>query len=94
MGDSRGIDHKLLSPGEAVKKYIKSGTQVALGGFTITRNPMAIVYEIARQIIRDLHLVFLGTLMKSTTLFFMGLCDRKLLCHGLRNSMPRGRFTT
>ncbi|MBN1381740.1 MAG: CoA transferase subunit A [Deltaproteobacteria bacterium] len=51
------IEDKLMNLGEAVERFIKSGSQIALGGFTITRNPMAIAYEIARQNVRDLHLV-------------------------------------
>lgn len=51
------IKDKLMTPEEAVRKMIKSGSQIALGGFTINRNPMGIVYEIIRQEIKDLHLV-------------------------------------
>jgi glutaconate CoA-transferase, subunit A len=42
---------------EAVKRFIKDGSQIAIGGFTVTRNPMAIIYEIIRQNIKDIHLV-------------------------------------
>ena len=51
------IRDKLLTPAEAVRRYIPPGAQLSIGGFTINRNPMAIVYEIARQGLRDLHLV-------------------------------------
>lgn len=51
------IEDKLMTPGEAVKKFIQDGCQVAIGGFTINRNPMTMVYEIIRQGIKDLHLV-------------------------------------
>ncbi|MBI5440386.1 MAG: CoA transferase subunit A [Deltaproteobacteria bacterium] len=40
----------------AVKTFVKDGCQLALGGFTVARNPMAVAYEIVRQGIRDLHL--------------------------------------
>jgi len=40
-----------------VKKFIKDGSQLAIGGFTVVRNPMAVVYEIVRQKIKDIHLV-------------------------------------
>ncbi|HAR95657.1 MAG TPA: ketoacid-CoA transferase [Deltaproteobacteria bacterium] len=46
-----------MTPAEAVKRFIKDGSQLALGGFTVSRNPMALVYEIVRQGIKDLHLV-------------------------------------
>ncbi|OPY80542.1 MAG: Glutaconate CoA-transferase subunit A [Syntrophorhabdus sp. PtaU1.Bin153] len=51
------IKDKLMTVEEAVKRFIKEGSQIALGGFTVARNPMAIVYEIARQAIRNIHLV-------------------------------------
>jgi glutaconate CoA-transferase subunit A len=52
-----GIKDKLITPEEAVRKFIRNGSQIAIGGFTINRNPMGIVYEMIRQGIRDLHLV-------------------------------------
>ena len=51
------IQEKVMSPREAVQRFIKNGSQIALGGFTVSRNPMAIAYEIIRQEIRDLHIV-------------------------------------
>jgi glutaconate CoA-transferase subunit A len=51
------IRDKLMTPAEAVSRFIKDGTQLSIGGFTLNRNPMAIVYEIVRQRVRDLHLV-------------------------------------
>ncbi|MEN8212532.1 MAG: CoA-transferase [Thermodesulfobacteriota bacterium] len=41
---------------EAVRQYIKHGCHLSIGGFTINRNPMAAVYEIIRQGIKDIHL--------------------------------------
>ncbi|HVN95729.1 MAG TPA: CoA-transferase [Syntrophorhabdaceae bacterium] len=57
MDEYGEISDKLMSLDQAVRRFVRPGSQVALGGFTITRNPMAFVYEIARQGIRDLHLV-------------------------------------
>jgi glutaconate CoA-transferase subunit A len=51
------IENKLMTPEEAVKRYIKNQSQIALGGFTINRNPMGIIYEIIRQRVKDLHIV-------------------------------------
>jgi glutaconate CoA-transferase subunit A len=51
------IADKWMTPAEAVKRFIRDGCQLAIGGFTVTRNPMALIYEMARQKIRDLHLV-------------------------------------
>jgi glutaconate CoA-transferase subunit A len=57
MGMYPEIDDKLMTLGEAVRRFIKQGSQVTIGGFTVTRNPMAIAYEIVRQGIKDIHLV-------------------------------------
>ena len=48
---------KLMSPEEAVRRFIKDGDMIALGGFTVNRNPMVIGREIIRQGRKDLHLV-------------------------------------
>ena len=40
---------------EAVSTYVKAGAHLSIGGFTVTRNPMAAVREIVRQRIRGLH---------------------------------------
>jgi glutaconate CoA-transferase, subunit A len=57
MNQDSDIQGKLMTPQEAVRKFVKEGSQIAIGGLTINRNPMAIVYEIIRQGIKDLHLV-------------------------------------
>lgn len=33
-----------------MERFVKPGSIIAIGGFTINRNPMALVYEIVRQI--------------------------------------------
>jgi glutaconate CoA-transferase subunit A len=57
MNQERGPVEKFMTAAEAVGRFIPRGAQIALGGFTITRNPMAIIYEIIRQEVRDLHVV-------------------------------------
>jgi glutaconate CoA-transferase subunit A len=57
MGEPNGLDGKLMTVSEAVERFVRDGQQIAVGGFTINRNPMALVYEIARRKVRDLHLV-------------------------------------
>ncbi len=47
---------KISSLEDAVKSYVKDGCHLSIGGFTINRNPMAAVYEIIRQKIKDVHL--------------------------------------
>ncbi len=57
MAKHNGLDGKLMTVSEAVERFVPGGCQIAVGGFTITRNPMAAVYEIVRRRIKDLHLV-------------------------------------
>lgn len=57
MNNYPEISDKLMTLDQAVKKFIKDGSQLAIGGFTVVRNPMAIVYEIVRQKIKGIHLV-------------------------------------
>ena len=47
---------KLMTPGEAVERFVPDGAMVALGGFTVNRNSMLISREIIRHQRRDLHL--------------------------------------
>ena len=51
------IADKLMSLKEAVRRFVRNGCQLSIGGFTVARNPMAAVYEVVRQGIRDIHLV-------------------------------------
>ncbi len=51
------IQDKLMTLDEAVKRFITDGCQVAIGGFTVNRNPTAAACEIIRQGIKDLHIV-------------------------------------
>lgn len=48
---------KFMTPAQAVRRFIPNGAQIALGGFTINRNPMALIYEIIRQKVQNLHVV-------------------------------------
>lgn len=57
MGMYPEIDDKLMTLEDAVRRFVKNGSQIAIGGFTVTRNPMALAYEIVRQGIKDIHLV-------------------------------------
>ena len=49
-------ENKVTDLKTAVRRYVKDGSHISIGGFTISRNPMAAVYEIIRQRIRGLHL--------------------------------------
>jgi glutaconate CoA-transferase subunit A len=58
MGQApEGLEGKLMSAAEAVRRFIPHGAQVALGGFTVNRNPMALAREIIRQGVKDLYVV-------------------------------------
>jgi glutaconate CoA-transferase subunit A len=46
---------KVMTLEAAVKKYVSNGSHISIGGFTVNRNPMAAVYEIIRQGIKNLH---------------------------------------
>ncbi|MDD2606047.1 MAG: CoA transferase subunit A [Desulfobacteraceae bacterium] len=48
---------KLMTAAEAVRTLIKDGDQIALGGFTVNRNPMLMAREMIRQGKRHLYLV-------------------------------------
>ncbi|HOC45071.1 MAG TPA: CoA-transferase [Syntrophorhabdaceae bacterium] len=51
------ITDKLMTLDQAVSRFIQDGCQLAIGGFSIARNPMALAYEIVRQRVRDLHVL-------------------------------------
>ncbi len=46
---------KVTTLERAVRDFVKEGSHIAIGGFTINRNPMAAVHEIIRQRIGNLH---------------------------------------
>ena len=48
-------NEKVMMLEEAIRRFVKDGCHLSIGGFTINRNPMAAVYEIIRQKIRHLH---------------------------------------
>ncbi|HOP48908.1 MAG TPA: CoA-transferase, partial [Desulfobacteraceae bacterium] len=42
-----------MSLKEAIKRFVTDGCHISFGGFTLNRNPMAAVYEIIRQGIKN-----------------------------------------
>lgn len=48
--------NKVMPLKKAVKKFMRDGAHISIGGFTLNRNPMAAVYEIIRQGFKGLHL--------------------------------------
>jgi glutaconate CoA-transferase subunit A len=57
MSASIDLKDKRMSAEEAVRRFVKDGDMIALGGFTANRNVMVIAREIIRQGRRELHLV-------------------------------------
>ncbi len=54
------LDSKIMTAKEAVSRFIKPGTHIAFGGFTILRRPVGIAREIARQRIGNLFVTMNG----------------------------------
>ena len=54
------LQNKVMTAKEAVSRFIKPGSHVAFGGFTILRRPMGIAREVARQRINNLYLTMNG----------------------------------
>lgn len=48
--------NKVMDIETAVERFVFNGCHISIGGFTINRNPMAAVYTIIRQGIKNLHL--------------------------------------
>ncbi|WP_022664285.1 CoA transferase subunit A [Desulfospira joergensenii] len=49
-------NEKVMDLATAVDRFVKNGSHISIGGFTVNRNPMAAVYEIIRQGKKDLHM--------------------------------------
>jgi len=47
---------KVMSIKSAVRRFMRDGAHISIGGFTLNRNPMAAVYEVISQGFRGLHL--------------------------------------
>jgi glutaconate CoA-transferase subunit A len=54
--DEKGMHDKRTSLTEAVKRYLKDGINIGIGGFDNTRIPVASIHEIIRQGAHDLTL--------------------------------------
>ena len=67
---------------EAVRRFVPDGAQMALGGFTVSRNPMAIVREIIRQEKKNLYLVCHSQGQSMDLLIGAGCVERLELAYG------------
>ncbi len=46
---------KVMTLEDAIRTYVTDGCHISIGGFTVSRNPMAAVFEIMRQGKKNLH---------------------------------------
>ncbi len=76
------IKDKLMTAPEAVSRFIRDGMQLALGGFTVTRNPLTIVREIIRQGRQGLRLVAHSQGQSLELLVGAGCVSRASLAYG------------
>jgi hypothetical protein len=67
------ISEKIMTLREAVQRFIKPGTHLALGGFTILRRPMGFAREIVRQNIGGLFVTMNGGTLAEEMLAGAGL---------------------
>jgi glutaconate CoA-transferase subunit A len=87
MSVSIDLKDKLMSAAEAVRRFVKDGDMIALGGFTVNRNAMVIAREIIRQGRRELHLVMHSHGQAMDLLVGAGVVSRLELAYG-----GNGRF--
>ena len=87
MSASIDLKDKLMSAEEAVRRFVKDGDMIALGGFTVNRNAMVIAREIIRQERRELHLVVHSNGQAMDLLVGAGAVSRLELAYG-----GNGRF--
>ena len=78
-----------MSATEAVKRYVSKGDCVSLGGFTVNRNPVALVHEVIRQQIDTLHVVMHSGSQVLDLLIGAGLINLVEIAYG-----ANGRFAT
>ena len=49
------MENKVMGPAEAISRFVHDGDHISMGGFTVVRNPVGLVFEIVRRKIRNLH---------------------------------------
>ncbi|MGB9813282.1 MAG: CoA transferase subunit A [Thermovenabulum sp.] len=83
------LKNKVMTAKEAVERFIKPGTHIAFGGFTILRRPMTIAREIVRQGIKDLFVTMNGGTLVEEMLAGAGLIKWLETTYlGLEGGMP------
>jgi acyl CoA:acetate/3-ketoacid CoA transferase alpha subunit len=91
----RGLLDKRMSVSEAVSRFAHDGDFVAIGGFGHVRTPMALLYEIIRQGLRNLAVAG-KTAVHDIDILIGGGCVSKVECaysfgHEMRGLSPCGR---
>ena len=95
---------KVMSLDAAVAAFVSHGAHISIGGFTINRTPMAAVYEIIRQGIRNLHLyahsngqgvdeLIGGSCVARLEIAYGGSGRFAPTCIRFRSAVERGRIT-
>ena len=83
------LTNKIMSAREAVQRFIKPGTHIAFGGFTLLRRPNTIAREIVRQGIDQLFVTMNGGTYVEEMLAGAGLINRLESTYiGLEGGMP------
>ncbi len=80
---------KIIPAVEAVMKFVSKGDCISLGGFTVNRNPLALVHEVLRQKIDNLHAVMHSGSQALDLLIGAGLIKLVEIAYG-----ANGRFAT
>ncbi len=73
---------KIMTASQAVERFVEDGDQIALGGFTVNRNPMVLTREIIRQRKRALYLVVHSHGQAMELLIGAGCVQRVELAYG------------
>jgi len=58
LSKSKGLKDKRMSLKESVKKFVRDGANIGIGGFVNTRIPVAAIHEIIRYGVKNLTLSF------------------------------------
>ncbi len=73
---------KIMTASQAIEKFVKDNDQIALGGFTVNRNPMHLIREIIRQKKNRLYLVVHSHGQGMELLIGAGCVERIELAYG------------
>ena len=80
---------KVMSAVNAVNRFVSKGDCISFGGFTVNRNPVALVHEVLRQRIGKLHVVMHSGSQVLDMLIGAGLVDLVEIAYG-----ANGRFAS